>query len=605
MRKLFRFLKPYSLQAILSPIMMIGEVAGDLILPYLMSYLVNYGVLGANVLDPEKGSSAAWAIMRLFSVTPENRMGIIILFGVMMLAVTLVGGFFGTFCAWTAASASQGFGNDLRRAAYSKVMSLSVEQTDKFTTDSLVTRMTNDITQLVNYVEMLLRMFVRSPMFFIGGSIMLISLNLSFGAVLLASLPVLAVLLIVVLMRAIPLFSTVQEKLDRVNAVVQESITGARVIKAYSREEYECDRFDRANVELKNTSLRVSLLMAYLNPILTVVMWLATAAILLIGGKLVEAGSAGMTVGGIMAGTSYISRVLMSVIMITMMFQSVSRAAVSARRINEVLDSDPVIAGGTAKSGAVENEERVIEFRNVSFAYPGTVGRDVLKDISFTVKRGETLAVIGATGSGKTSLVSLIPRFYDCTSGTVLVDGRPVSDYPLEELREKIGYVMQKTDLFSDTVSNNIRWGKEDATDEEIRAAAATAQADEFIKTIPGEYDGILAEKGASLSGGQKQRLSIARALVRRPEILILDDSTSALDLATEGRLLSALRSEFADTTVVMIAQRIASVRSADRIAVIESDGSIRHIAPHDVLMNESETYREIYSSQVKSGSIM
>ncbi|MBO7375457.1 MAG: ABC transporter ATP-binding protein [Clostridia bacterium] len=582
---------------------MIGEVAGDLTLPYLMAYIVNYGILGNPVTDPETGSAAAAAIMRLFSVDYADRLGIVILFGVLMLAVTVVGGFFGTFCAWTAASASQGFGNDLRRTAYAKVMSLSIEQTDRFTTGSLVTRMTNDITQLVNYVESVLRMFVRSPMFFIGGTVMLLSLHLSFGAVLLAALPVLALTLILVLVKAIPLFSKVQDKLDRVNAVMQESIAGTRVIKAYSREEYECERFDKANKDLKKTSLGVYLLMAWMSPVMTAVMWLATGAILLIGGNIVRLGDTGMTVGSIMAGTSYISRVLSSVIMMTMMFQSVSRASVSAKRINELLESDPVIAGGTAAEGA-GTDVPAVEFRNVGFSYPNTSGRNVLSGISLTVKKGEKLAVIGATGSGKTTLVSLIPRFYDATEGEVLVDGVPVGEYDLAALRSKIGYVMQKTDLFSDTVSNNIKWGREDATDEEVAQAAETAQAAEFIATVPGGYDGLLAEKGASLSGGQKQRLSIARALVRRPEILILDDSTSALDLATEGKLLRALRRDFADTTVVMIAQRIASVKSADRIAVIESDGSVKHIAPHDELMKISETYREIYSSQVKSGSL-
>lgn len=602
MKKLIKYLKPYTLQALLSPIMMIGEVAGDLTLPYLMSFIVNYGIFGYGVTDPEKGSAAAAAILRFFSIEETNQLGIIVLFGVLMLVVTIVGGFFGTFCAWTAASASQGFGNDLRRAAYGKVMSLSIEQTDKFTTGSLVTRMTNDITQLVNFVESVLRMFVRSPMFFIGGTVMLLSLHLSFGAVLIAALPVLALTLILVLIRAVPLFSKVQDKLDRVNAVLQESIAGTRVIKAYSREEYECERFDRANTGLKKTSLRVALLMSWLSPVMTAVMWLATAAILIIGGAIVKSGDAAMDVGSIMAGTSYISRVLSSVIMMTMMFQSVSRASVSAKRINELLDSDPVIAGGAETEG--KEGSPAIEFRGVCFSYPNTVGSDVLHDISFSVKKGEKIAVIGATGSGKTSLVGLIPRFYDATKGEVLVDGRPVSEYDLGALRSKIGYVMQKTDLFSDTVSNNIKWGKEDASPEEIAHAASTAQADEFITTIPGGYEGFIAEKGASLSGGQKQRLSIARALVRRPEILILDDSTSALDLATEGKLLRALRSEFADTTVVMVAQRIASVKSADRIAVIESDGTVRHIAPHDELMEVSETYREIYASQVKSGSI-
>ena len=599
MKKLARYLKPYRLLAILSPLIMIGEVAADLCLPYLMSFIINYGVLGTDVNAPEGGSAVASKILSVFGVAPADRMAVIITFGLLMIAVTLVGGFFGTFCAWTAATASQGFGNDLRRDAYRKVMSLSIEQTDRFTTGSLVTRMTNDISRLVEFVEMILRMFVRSPMFFIGGTVMLLNLGLSFGAILIITLPLLVLMLGLIIAKAVPYFSVVQKKLDRVNAVVQENVGGARVVKAYSREEYECERFDRASTGLRDTSLRVSLLLTWISPILTVTMSFATIAVILIGGLRVRIEAAGMTVGAIMAGTSYVTQVLSSVMMITMMFQSVSRALASASRVNEVLESDPVITGGTLSDGD-PSSETAVEFRNVCFSYPGTSGRDVLRDINLRVRRGETLAVIGETGSGKTSLVQLIPRFYDCTSGEVLVDGRPVSDYSLEALRLKIGYVMQKSELFSDTVSNNIKWGRPDAGPEEVKAAAVTAQADGFVQTVPGGYDGMLAEKGASLSGGQKQRLSIARALVRKPEILILDDSTSALDLETEALLRSAMAKELAGTTVIMIAQRIASVKTADRIAVIESDGSIVHCAPHDELMRVSETYRDICASQMK-----
>ena len=602
MKKLAKFMKPYSALAILSPIIMIGEVLGDLLLPYLMSYLVNYGVLGVDIFDVKEGSAIAAKLLSFVGTDPQNRMGVIVTFGVMMLLVTLIGGFFGTFCAWTAATASQGFGNDLRRAAYGKVMSLSIEQTDKFTTGSLVTRMTNDIAQLVEFSEMIIRMFVRSPMFFIGGTIMLLTLNLSFGGILLCALPVLVVLVVLIIRKAVPIFSIVQTKLDRVNAVVQENVGGARVIKAYSREEYECDRFDKANTDMKNTNLRVHLLLTWIGPVITIVMALATAAVIFIGGLEVKLGNEGMTVGSIMAGTSYVTRVLSSVMMLTMMFQSVSRASASAKRVIEVLDSDPVLKNGIETEGA--DKDTVIEFSHVDFSYPNTVGREVLKDINLKVKRGETLAVIGETGSGKSSLIQMIPRFYDCTAGEVRIDGRPVKEYNLAALRKKIGYVMQKSELFSDTVENNIKWGKPEATDEEVRAAADTAQAAEFISTVPGEYEGFIAEKGASLSGGQKQRMSIARALVRKPEILILDDSTSALDLATEAKLQKSLKEKFDDTTVIMIAQRIASVKAADRIAVIESDGRILHCAPHDELLKISETYRDICASQMKSASM-
>jgi len=603
MKKLAKYLKPYRLLTMLSPLIMAGEVAGDLCLPFLMSYLVNYGVMGEDIYDPAKGSKLALSLLNLFGIDPSEKMAVIICFGLLMLLVTLIGGTFGTLCAWTAAKASQGFGNDLRRDAFKKVMSLSIEQTDKFTTGSLVTRMTNDITQVVDFVEAIIRHFVRAPAFFIGGTILLIRLNLSFGVILLCALPVLAVVLALIITKAVPLFSVVQTKLDRVNAVVQENVGGARVVKAYSREEYECERFDKANTDMRDTTLRVTLLLTYIMPVLTVIMALATAAVIFVGGYQVKIGNEGMTVGAVMAGTSYVTQVLSSVMMITMIFQSISRAGASSKRIIEVLDSDPVIASGD-KTGD-SDADYVIEYRGVNFSYPGTVGREVLKGIDLKVKRGETIAVIGETGSGKTSLVQMIPRFYDCTSGEVLVDGVNVKDYELSALRKKIGYVMQKTELFSDTVENNIKWGKPEASADEVEEAAVTAQAKEFVEGIPDGYKGFIAEKGASLSGGQKQRMSIARALVRKPEILILDDSTSALDLATEAKLQRALKEKLDDTTVIMIAQRIASVKTADRIAVIESDGSILHCAPHDVLMEESETYRDIYSSQVKSGALL
>ncbi|MBQ3126365.1 MAG: ABC transporter ATP-binding protein, partial [Clostridia bacterium] len=391
----------------------------------------------------------------------------------------------------------------------------------------------------------------------------------------------------------------VQSKLDRVNSVVQENVSGTRVVKAYVREQYEIGRFAQANGELRDTNLYVLRLMALLNPILMLTMNLAVIAIILIGGKQAEAQL--IQPGEIMAAVTYVTQILHSIMMVSMMFQSISRASASSKRIVEVLECAPVIESG--KGGAGNDEDPTcIEFRGVSFRYPGTTGLPVLSDINLKVGRGETVAVIGATGCGKTSLVNLIPRFYDATEGTVLIDGMPAEEWDLTALRQKIGFVMQKSELFSDTIANNIRWGKPDATMEEIKAAAETAQAASFIEGFSDDYETFIAEKGASLSGGQKQRMSIARALVRRPEILILDDATSALDLATEAKLQAALREELKDTTVIMIAQRIASVRSADRIAVIEKDGRILHCAPHDELMQVSETYRDIYQSQMKGG---
>lgn len=596
MKKLLPYLKPYWFVAMISPLMMIGEVLGDLCLPYLMSYIVNFGVEGYSPADPEHGSALAASLIELFLGTDATRMEIIILFGIMMLCVTLVGGFFGTFCAYTAARASQGFGNDLRRDAYARVMSLSVEQTDKFTTGSLVTRMTNDITVLVEFVEHMLRMVVRSPMFFIGGTLMLLSLNVKFGIVLLCTLPLQLFAMVFVIRRAVPLFSEVQKKLDRINSVARENITGARVIKAYVREDYECDRFETANGEMRDTNLKVQLLLTFINPILIVSLAFATVAIIYIAGLQTRIEDAGMTTGTVMAAITYVTQVVNSLMMLTMIFQTISRAGASSKRIVEILESDPVIKGGNEKDG--RGSEIAIEFKDVDFKYPGTTGNNVLSDISLTVRRGETLAVIGATGSGKSSLISLIPRYYDAARGKVFIEGRDIAEYDLPSLRKKIGYVMQKSELFSDTIANNIRWGKDDATEDEIRAAASIAQADSFVSEFTDGYDTFIAEKGASLSGGQKQRLSIARAIVRRPEILILDDATSALDLATEARLQKALREAMEDTTVVMVAQRIASVRHADRIAVIESDGRILHCAPHEELLKISETYRDICASQ-------
>ena len=597
MKKIFHYLRPYTLFAVISPLLMMGEVFADLCLPKLMTVIVDCGISGGG--DVSSSPLATRVMKLLFGAGTYSSMQVIVTFGVLMLLIVLVGGFFGVFCAYTAARASQGLGNDLRCDAYRRVMALSIEQTDRFTTGSLVTRMTNDISMVVDFTEMLLRMLVRAPMFFIGGFLMLLSLNVSFGTVIICALPVMALMLIFVLGRAITLYGTVQKKLDRVNSVVQENVTGARVVKAYVREDYEGERFERANRELMQTNYRVLKRMAIMTPILTVVMNAAIIAIIYIGGYQIDnVASTGMSAGTIMAAITYVTNILQSIMMVTMMLQSVSRAMASVHRIEEVLDADPVIRSGERTEAP---GEIAVSFRQVGFRYPGASGTPVLHDITLDVRRGETLAVVGATGAGKTTLVSLIPRFYDATEGEVLVDGVPIKEYELSALRSKISFVMQKSELFSGTVADNIRMGKEDASGEEIHAAAQSAQAAEFIDSLPDGYDSRIAEKGASLSGGQKQRISIARGLVRRPEILIFDDATSALDLATEARVRAALRNDLKDTTVIMIAQRIASVRDADRIAVIE-DGTVTACAPHDELMKISSAYRDIYYSQMKNG---
>jgi ATP-binding cassette subfamily B protein len=588
-------LKPYALLAIISPLLMIGEVMADLFLPKLMTVIVDYGI---NASGDVSESALGSTVMRiLYGEGTYSSMQVIITFGVLMLLVVLVGGFFGVFCAYTAAKASQSLGDDLRRDAYKKVMSLSIEQTDKFTTGSLVTRMTNDVTMIIEFTEMLLRMLVRSPMFFIGGTVMLCTLDVKFGFVLLCALPIMALMLTFVLTRAVPIFSKIQQKLDRVNSVVQENVTGARVVKAYVREDHEFERFKNANGELRDTNMKVHKMMAIMHPVLTVVMNAAIIAVILIGGlDIANVAGSEMSAGTIMAAVTYVTQVIMSIMMVTMLFTSVSRAMASVKRVNEVLDADPVIISGD-KVG--EADDIAVSFRNVSFRYPSATGRPVLHDINIDIKKGETFAIIGATGSGKTSLVNMILRFYDATEGEVLVNGIPVKEYDLATLRSNISYVMQKSELFSGTIAENIRWGKPDASDEEVRAAARIAQAEDFVNGFSEGFNDYIAEKGASLSGGQKQRMSIARAIVRRPEMIILDDATSALDLATEARLRKALREELSGSTVIMIAQRIASVKEADRIAVIEN-GTIKDCGSHDELMRTSETYRDIYNSQVK-----
>lgn len=597
MKKLFRYIKPYTFFAIVSPLMMMGEVLADLCLPFLMSFIVDYGI-EANGLGAIGDSAVASGIMSLLWGSNYTQLQVILTFGVLMLVITLVGGFFGVCCAYTAARAAQSFGHDLRRDAYRRVMSLSIEQTDRFTTGSLVTRMTNDISMIVDFVEHLLRMFVRAPMFLLGGTVMLLLLEVRFGTVLILSLPVLLITLIIVLSRAIPMYSTIQKKLDSVNSVVQENVSGARVVKAYVCEDHEYERFAEANNGLCDVNYRVLKLMAITTPMLTVLQNVAVIALIWIGGaELNTVANTGMTTGTIMAGITYVTQVVSSIMMVTMMFQSVSRAMASAKRVSEVMDTEPVILGGTAAEGS--NSPVAISMKNVSFRYPTATGRPVLHDVNLEIKRGETFAIIGATGCGKTSLVNLIPRFYDATEGSVEIDGKPIEEYDLGALRQKIGYVMQKSELFSDTVEGNIRWGDPEADSAAIQKAATVAQADGFVRGFNDGYQTMIAEKGASLSGGQKQRLSIARALTRKPEILILDDSTSALDLATEAKLQKAMREELKDTTVVMIAQRIASVRHADRIAVIEN-GTVVDCAPHDELMRTSAAYRDIYHSQMK-----
>ncbi len=573
--KLRSYLKKYWFFAVISPLFMIGEVAVDLMLPKLMASIVDTAVEHTDI---------------------EYIMNTIFRTSMQMLMLVAIGGFMGLMCCYTASKASQGFGNDIRIDSFKKVMSLSLEQTDKFTTGSLVTRLTNDITTVQELIQMMLRMMPRAPMFFVGGLYMCLSLDVSFGYVVAIALPLIIAIVLFMIFKATPLFSVVQTKLDKVNSVVQENVTGARVIKAYTREPYEIERFDAANRDYQKINLTVSILMSVIFPLMSIVVNAAIIAIIYIGGIRVEASK--INVGDIMAAVQYVTQILMSIMMMSMLFQQIARGQACAVRVREVLETDTVISGGTV----VDSKEKgTVRFENVSFKYPEAIGRNVIDNISLEIKEGETIAIIGATGSGKSSLVNLIPRFYDAIEGTVYVDGVDVKDWNLHALRSKIGFVLQKSELFSGGIDDNIRWGKKDATSEEIVSAAKIAQADEFISKMGDGYSSYVAEKGASLSGGQKQRIAISRAVLRNPEIIIFDDSTSALDLTTESKLREGLLRELSDTTVIMIAQRIASVMHADRIAVIEN-GKITAFDNHENLMKSSETYRDIYNSQMLNG---
>ena len=561
--KVLRYLKPYWLFALLCPLAMILEVSMDLLQPTLMSDIVDNGILGDAAAD-------------------EN-LRYVLITGLKMLVFSLIGCFGGIASAAFGTAAAQKMGNDLRKDAFAKVMHMSFQQTDKFTTGSLVTRLTNDITAIQEFVAMSLRMFVRTGMQFIGGIAVILTLNVNFGIVLVISLPVQLIAVAIIMKKASPLFSIVQSRLDKVNSVVQENVSGARVVKAFT--------------DLMTTNLKVQKLLATLNPILMIIMNASVIAIIMIGGFQVEAKA--MQVGEVMAAVTYITQILMSVMMVGMMFQQVSRSAASMKRVNEVLSTNPVISDGN-KSADSDNSGTV-EFRNVGFSYPGSSGKPVLFGIDLKVGKGQMIAILGSTGCGKTSLVNLVPRFYDATNGDVLVDGVNVKDYDVDTLRSKIGVVLQKSELFSGTVAENIRWGCETATDEEVKTAAKIAQAEEFIDGFNDGYDTMISEKGASLSGGQKQRMAIARAIIKKPEILIFDDSTSALDLSTEAKLHKALRENLSGVTVIMIAQRIASVMRADKIAVLEN-GSICAFGTHKELMESSSVYRDIYYSQMKQG---
>ncbi len=552
---------------------MVGEVAMDLTQPDLMRDIVDNGVL-------------------------KHDFTIILGVGLKMILLVLFGAMCGILCGVFANLAAQQFGNDLRKDVFSKIMGLSFQQTDKISTGSLVTRLTNDVTQVQNMVMMATRGFVRNLVMFVGGIFMLYRQSPKFAFIAGCGLPVVIFFVAFFLKKASPLFKKVQKKLDGINNVMQEDVAGARVVKAYVKEEHELKRFDDANDELCNVNLKVQTLLAFMSPCMNIVLNVCVVAVILIGGITFKNGG-DMTPGRIMAAITYLAQILHGITFMANIFQTFSRAKASAERINEVLDCPDIIFDGLYDE---ENETKgKIEFRNVSFFYPNTSGNNVLEDVSFSVNQGETLAIIGATGSGKSTLVNLIPRFYDVTSGEILVDGVNVKDYKLKGLREKIAIVLQKAELYSRPIESNIRWGKNSATPFEIKSAAEIAQADGFICDTEYGYYTNVTEGGHSLSGGQKQRISISRAVLKNSEILIFDDSTSALDLKTEAKFYEELRAKCPNSTKIIIAQRIASVKNADRIAVLDH-GKIENIGTHNELIEKSEIYRDIYNSQLKEG---
>lgn len=573
---MLKYLKKYWFFAMLAPIFMIGEVSMDLLQPELMSRIIDDGVLGLN-----NGG--------------VGNLNTVITIGLKMIGFVALGGICGFMSGVFANLCAQQFGNDVRKAAFKRIMEFSFEQTDKFSTGSLITRVTNDITQLQNFVMQCLRGFVRTSMLFIGGIACMVSLNMEFGIIIACALPFVAVCVVYFIAKANPKFTVLQKKLDKVNNVMQENVSGARVVKAYVKEDYETERFEKANNELVSTQLDVLLLLSYMTPIMNIILNLSVVAVIKVGGIQVSAGSA--TPGNVMAAITYCSQVLNAVMRMTMIFQTASRGIASKKRVMEIINCEPAIKSGTYnKETAVKGK---VEFKNVSFAYPGMDNENVIENFNLVINPGETIGILGATGCGKSSLVNLIPRFYDVTKGEVLIDDVNVKDYDLQVLRDKVSIALQKPEIFSTTIAENIAWGDSSADSEKIRQAADIAQATEFIDNRTDGMDTQVSQGGHSLSGGQKQRVAISRAVLKNSEILIFDDATSALDLKTEADLYSELSAKKYDVTRIIIAQRIASVKNADRIVVMDN-GRLADVGSHSELIKTSEIYKDIYESQLK-----
>lgn len=590
MFKLLKYLKKYWYFALLAPIFMIAEVTMDMLVTNKMGTMID--------------------IVNSYGPTSDNNqfLNTIVSNGIIMLALVLIGVVSGILSGVFANLASQKFANDLRKDLFSKIMHLSFQQSDDFSTASLVTRVTNDVTAVQTMIAMAIRMFIRSLSMFILGIVFTLQISKQIMIVLAVALPLEILIMVFFMIKAFPMFSIVQTKLDKVNSVVHENLTGARVVKAFSKEDYEYNRFVEANDTLTSITLKVNKLMAIIMPLFMLIVYAGMIAIYYIGANsqfdamlylenFATSIDPKISVGEMEKATTYIMMIMSSLLMIGMTFANMARAAASGKRINEVLETPDIICDGNLDVKTLK-ETGTIEFKNVDFAYPNA-SASVLENINLKIEKGETVAIVGATGSGKTTLVNLITRFYDVTKGEILVDGENIKNYKLVDLRNKIAIVLQKAELFAGTIKENIKWGNPNATDEEVEWAANIAQAIEFIDSKEKKFDEYVEEKGTSLSGGQRQRLSIARAIVKKPEILIFDDSTSALDLVTEAKLYKAMRDNIADTTKIVVAQRIATAKNADKIVVLDG-GTIIAYDTHENLLANCEIYQDIYNSQLK-----
>ena len=567
------YILPYKSAFILGPLMMVTEVLGEILLPKFMSMIINHGVA-------------------------QKDGGYILKMGLVMAITSFLMAAGGILGAYFAAKASISFTSDLRRDLFARVQQFSFKNIDTFSTGSLVTRLTNDIQQVQNLIMMGLRMMLRAPGMFLGALVMAFWMNAELAAVILVVIPLLTAAIVWILRTAYPRFTAMQKALDTLNSGIQEVLTNVRVVKSFVREDYEEKRFADTNRELKEAGLRALKIVIATMPVMMFAMNVTTLAVVWFGGNLIIGGR--MAVGDLTAFTTYIVQILMSLMMLSMVFLQSSRAMASIRRIDEVLDEPIDLSDENASQKDRKVEKGRVEFKDVSFSYREG-GEPVLSHISLTAEPGETIGILGATGSGKTSLVQLIPRLYDVTEGSVRVDGIDVREYSLKNLRDGVGMVLQKNVLFSGTIEENLRWGDETATEEEVRRAAVYAQADSFVNSFAEGYKTEMGQGGVNVSGGQKQRLCIARALLKKPKILILDDSTSAVDTATDAKIRRAFREEIPDTTKLIIAQRVSSIQNADHIIVMEN-GTINGYGTHDELMENNEIYRDVYESQT-SGS--